>query len=442
MEHRVRPPDAANTTCNVCNQSMRSTNLQRHLKTHKKPCRVCNKMKTTLQKRNKHEKKCRRKIHATSFENDFQTSHACEKAINKRFMIFSIAPINGAVDYERSVSQNYDVIKQTLTELLRHYSALKFYTKFEALFQKDIEGHTKEFGFYSATTTLLQSSNIEDLLKTCELKTNNTIDKFISHGSGWIFNEFTNISLHVTEYRPCAGGSYLPLPQPLKTKRTLLNIRNKDDRCILYCLAAELFPADINQNSSQPGTYHKYIDENKIKHDKVNFPTPVSDIPKLEKLNNVRINVYGFDWDPENLEDRALNTGIFPLYISKFSYEKTISLLLLAHGHTRHYVLIRSIDALVKTKTKYGKTKHCERCLQGFKKTENLEEHLDVCKNFKIQRTLMPTDTHIKFKNVRKQLQFPVVISAGKSLNQIFLILKVIIIGTPMIQNVTCSNLN
>ena len=134
----------------------------------------------------------------------------------------------------------------------------------------------------------------------------------------------------------------------------------------------------------------------------------------------MRINVYGFDWDPENLEDQVLNTGIFPLYISKFSYKKTISLLLLTHEHTRHYVLIRNLDALLKNKTKYGKTKHCERCLQGFWKKQNLEKHMDVCRNFKIQRTAMPTDTHIKFKNVRKQLQFPIVISAGKSLNQIF----------------------
>ena len=72
-----------------------------------------------------------------------------------------------------------------------------------------------------------------------------------------------------------------------------------------------------------------------------------------------------------------------------------------------HYIL--------KDKTKYGKTKHCERCLQGFWQKHNLEKHLIDCKNFKIQRTVMPTDTHIKFKNTRKQLEYPVAIYAGKS---------------------------
>ena len=60
---------------------------------------------------------------------------------------FSIAPINGNVDYERSVTQNYDVIKQTLAELLRHYSALKFYTKFEDHFRKISKDIQKNLGF-------------------------------------------------------------------------------------------------------------------------------------------------------------------------------------------------------------------------------------------------------------------------------------------------------
>lgn len=413
MEERARPPEGVDiiqqVTCTVCNKTMRYNHLQRHQKTHEKPCRVCNKMKSSLKNRNKHEKKCRQKIRLSNFETDFQTSHACEKAVNGRFMIFSIAPINTSVDYERSITQNYGVIKQTLQQLQHHYSAMKFYAKFEARFKKDIEGDTKEFAFYSKTLTVLQSSDIDDLVNECKLKTADSIETFISHGSGWIFEEFSSVSLHVTEYRPCAGGSYLPLPPPLRSKKSLRNIQNLDDRCIIYCLAAALHPP-AHTSTSAPSAYKESI--NKIKSENVSFPTPLSEISKLEKLNEVRINVYGYDFDADQPEDMALNTGIFPCYVSAFNYKKTVNLLLLSHESTQHYVLITSLDALLKEKNKYGKTKHCERCLQGFTKKHQLENHLVSCKNFKIQRTRMPEETHIEFKNIRKQLQFPVVIIA------------------------------
>lgn len=192
--------------CKICNKNMLSKHLARHMCTHDKPCRVCNKVKTSLQKRNKHERKCRQKIRSTNFKDDFKTSLDCERAINGLFMTFAITPINDSVDYEENIAQNYEVIKRTLQQLQHHYSATKFYTKFEALFKKDIEGNTKEFGFYSKTIIMLQTSNIDDLITECKLKTAASIDKFVSQGSGWIFEEFASVSLHVTKYNPCAGG--------------------------------------------------------------------------------------------------------------------------------------------------------------------------------------------------------------------------------------------
>ena len=116
MESRVRrqeharPPDQPPerrqrilATCNICNKEMRKDKLQEHLRVHKKPCRLCKKIKTSTKKLIKHEKKCRRKITNVNFDHDFQASFNCEKAINGRFMIFSIDPNNDELDYEASI---------------------------------------------------------------------------------------------------------------------------------------------------------------------------------------------------------------------------------------------------------------------------------------------------------------------------------------------------
>ena len=54
---------------------------------------------------------------------------------------------------------------------------------------------------------MLQSSNIDDLMTECKLKTVSSIDNFVRHGSGWIFEKFISVSLHVTKYTPCAEVS-------------------------------------------------------------------------------------------------------------------------------------------------------------------------------------------------------------------------------------------
>jgi hypothetical protein len=222
-------------------------------------------------------------------------------------------------------------------------------------------------------------------------------------------NEFTNITLNVTEYRPCAGGTYLQLPPKLKSKRSLLNIRNNDDKCIVWAIAAALHPCK-SQNQYRPSRYRQYFDDVNIKN--VTFPTSISDIHKLETNNNLRINVYGYSSDPNQPKDKALNTDIFPRYISPYNYKTTVNVLLIANEHTQHYVLIKSLNALLREKTKDTHSKFCERCLQSFSKQALVDKHIIDCSNFKIQRTRMPEKTHIQFENIQKQLEFPVIIVA------------------------------
>jgi hypothetical protein len=110
-----------------------------------------------------------------------------------------------------------------------------------------------------------------------------------------------------------------------------------------------------------------------------------------------------------------LNTGIFPRYISPKTSKNTINLLLISNDANQHYVLIKSLDALLSNKNKYGKTKHCERCLTGFTTQRLLDQHTELCTNFKFQRVVMPDPAKgrvIEFKNVKNMLEYPIVIIA------------------------------
>ena len=96
--------------------------------------------------------------------------------------------------------------------------------------------------------------------------------------------------LDIAKYEPIKGSSYLPLPDALKNKQAVVNIKNDDENCLHYCLRAALFPAknNINKVSSYPT-------EDGLNFEGIISPTPVSQITKVETLNNLAINVYGWE---------------------------------------------------------------------------------------------------------------------------------------------------
>jgi hypothetical protein len=203
--------------------------------------------------------------------------------------------------------------------------------------RKDIDDDYSEISFYTNTLILLQDSNIDELLQICHDKINDSIEKFSRRGSGWILDKFKHIHVHVTEYTPCKGGSYLDLPYRLKMNTALLNIRNDDNKCIVWCLLASMYPT--TSNSCCTSSYKDHF--NKINIAKVSFPVTLQQIPIIEENNKLRINVYGYRYDKAN------NIIIFPLYVSSFKFNTTIYLLLIDDKDFKHYVLINDFDGLL-----------------------------------------------------------------------------------------------
>lgn len=57
--------------------------------------------------------------------------------------------------------------------------------------------------------------------------------------------------------RELSLGGYIPTPLLLKARRSLLNIKNRDDNCFLYCLAAAYHTP--KSNKTRPKYYNTII---------------------------------------------------------------------------------------------------------------------------------------------------------------------------------------
>ena len=70
------------------------------------------------------------------------------------------------------------------------------------------------------------------------------IDVWINEGSGWIVESIESQYINISTYRPLSGSSYMDLPVELRSPRKgLINIKNKDQKCFLWCHVRHINPS-------------------------------------------------------------------------------------------------------------------------------------------------------------------------------------------------------
>ena len=90
--------------------------------------------------------------------------------------------------------------------------------------------------FRSKTYKNYVTSNEEEIVTKCINKIINDIEEFTSNGSGWWFKEVLELHVNTIEFNPTKGTSYIDLPSWIKNKKAIVNIKNKDDKCFLWCI--------------------------------------------------------------------------------------------------------------------------------------------------------------------------------------------------------------
>ena len=78
----------------------------------------------------------------------------------------------------------------------------------------------------------------------------------------------------------------------------------------------------------------------------IEFPVSQKQYNKIEKQNNININVFGYE-----------EKQPFPIYVSKEKFEDQMNLLLTTKGEKKHYVLIKICT--IEQNTKKGNTFAC-----------------------------------------------------------------------------------
>jgi len=198
----------------------------------------------------------------------------------------------------------------------------------------------------------------------------------------------------------------MPLPKKLQNKKAIINVQNRDNKCLRWALRAPLFPPTDRNNVSRPS---RYPTEDGLNFTGIDFPTPASQINKLEKQNpHLARSVFG--WEKERVIVHRLSEkeGSLP----------RINLMLIQNNEKSHYTFVRRLKPLLYDQRRHNSGKHfCESCLHVYTTAELLERHKPECMGQlkRPARTELPKDgeNKVKFRNHHKQMKAPFMVYAN-----------------------------
>ena len=187
----------------------------------------------------------------------------------------------------------------------------------------------------------------------------------------------------------------LNYPHELRNSRNgLINIKNNDNKCFLWCHIRHLNPLTINPERITKVDRRMVNDLNYVD---IKFPVFKKDYCKIEKKNSICINAF---WYENNL--------VYSVYLSNEKFEDCIDSLLITDENKSHYVYIKDFRRFICNKTKKNKNKkHFWRYCLHFSSEKVWQEHKKVCLKIKGKQSVKLRTGSIKLKNYFKQLAAP-----------------------------------
>ena len=211
------------------------------------------------------------------------------KIYAKSYKVEIIDPKDPLAKSEASKSGIEDLFK----DLLNETKGFKYQiTVTVSLCKYKINGDIEYAPVYSnSATKAVVNSDKYDLDKSFQ-EILYRLDNWINEESGWIIESIEAQYVNISIYSPLIGSTYFELPDGLTTPmKGLINIKNNDNKCFLCHIR------NLNLVKAHPERITK---ENKnmvhdLDYEQIKFPVSKKDYCKIERQNNVCINVFCYE---------------------------------------------------------------------------------------------------------------------------------------------------
>ena len=291
-------------------------------------------------------------------------------------------------------------LEEQINDLLNknYFPRYKFQLSFLAKFSKYINGQSfaeeivfhkwvkSDFNYNHTQIAFGTNPNVHNILMQ-------KLDDEQLEGSGFVLNGIVNVIMEVYKVNDIQASSWVELPEKYKNNKSILNLKNDDQFCFLWCILAHLFPVEDHKNRTSSYSMHT----NKLILNGLEFPMKIKDIPKFENLNTQsafgKLNVNVFE---------LTKTVLTPVHRNMNYDQPQIDLLLFEN----HYCLITKLHCLL------NKDSHmkwvCRRCLTAFSSEDILSQHIDRCQKQQPTKITFSWKDHLKFEDYHMKVPIPI----------------------------------
>ena len=147
--------------------------------------------------------------------------------------------------------------------------------------------------FHSDIEVNLDGTDEKELYDTMVERILENIATFIATTSECRFHSVIKLELHTVRYNPLRGEAYIPLPKELAVKTAIIYMKNKDNRCFLWCVLRALNPKGDHPERVDTELKPK---ENTLNMEGIEYPVSLKDLNKFKKQNpTTSITVLGYE---------------------------------------------------------------------------------------------------------------------------------------------------
>ena len=148
----------------------------------------------------------------------------------------------------------------------------------------------------------------------------------------FLYYDFNKISLN-------RGGSHIDSTKWIKNKKSTINPKNNDNKCFQYAVTLALNLDKINSHPQRISKIKPFIEQYNCKE--IDFPASSKYWKKFESNNEIALNIL---YLPHNTKK------IQVAYKSKHNLtsEKQVILLMISNIENWHYLVVKSLNGLVK----------------------------------------------------------------------------------------------
>ena len=146
-----------------------------------------------------------------------------------------------------------------------------------------------ELAFNSRMTNVHQGSGLDQIVDGTIAHMKTQIENPALLNGRFRFDEvlFLDVNFHLLNLT--RGSSYLPLPDWIEKKKTIVNPQNDDEECFKWAVITALEWTDIKPHPERVSNLRKFVDN--YDWSGLEFPVSIKDIGVFETKNNVLVNV-------------------------------------------------------------------------------------------------------------------------------------------------------